>query len=49
MSAMAPQITGVSIVYLTFFTDTDQRKHQSSALAFMGEIVGESMPHTKGQ
>ena len=32
MSAMASQITGVSIVYSTVFSGTDQRKHQSSAL-----------------
>ena len=39
MSAMASQITGVSIVYSTFCSGTDQRKHQSSAsLAFMKGI-----------
>ena len=32
MSAMASQITGVSIVCSTVGSDTDQRKHQSSAL-----------------
>ena len=31
MSAMAPQITGVTIVYSTVCTGADQRKHQSSA------------------
>ena len=31
MSAMAPQITGVSIVYSTVYSCTDQRNHQSSA------------------
>ena len=35
MSAMVSQITGVSIVCLTVCSDTDQRKHQSTApLAF---------------
>ena len=31
MSAMASQITGVTIVYLTVCSGADQRKHQSSA------------------
>ena len=36
MSAMASQITGVSIVYSTVCSGADQRKHQNSAsLAFM--------------
>ena len=36
MSAMVSQITGVSIVYLTVCSGTDQRKHQSTAsLAFV--------------
>ena len=35
MSAMASQITGVSIVYLTVISGADQRKHRSFAsLAF---------------
>ena len=39
MSAMASQITSVSIVYSTACSGTDQRKHQSSAsLAFLGGI-----------
>ena len=39
MSAMASQITGVSIVYSTICSSTDQRKHRSSAsLAFLREI-----------
>ena len=32
MSAMASQITGVSVVYLTVSSGAEQRKHQSSAL-----------------
>ena len=32
MSAMAPQMTGVSIVWSTVWTDADQGKHQSSVL-----------------
>ena len=39
MGAMASQITGVSIVYLTVNSDADQGKHQSSAsLAFVRGI-----------
>ena len=39
MSAMASQITGVTIVYPTVCSGTDQRKHESSAsLAFVGGI-----------
>ena len=39
MRAMASQITGVSIVYLTVCSGADQRKHQSSAsLAFVRGI-----------
>ena len=45
MGAMASQITSLSIVYLTIYSDADQRKHQSSAsLAFVRGI-----PHTNGQ
>ena len=37
MSVMAIQITSLSIVYSTVYSDVDQRKHQSSAsLAFWG-------------
>ena len=36
MGAIASQITSLTIVYSTVYTDADQRKHQSSAsLAFM--------------
>ena len=39
MSAIASQITSVSIVYSTVCSGSDQRKHQSSAsLAFVREI-----------
>ena len=39
MSAIASQITGVPIVYLTVCSGADQRKHQSSAsLAFVWGI-----------
>ena len=35
MGALASQITSLTIVYLTVYSDADQRKHQSSAsLAF---------------
>ena len=36
MDAMASQITNLTIVYSTVYSDADQRKHQSSAsLAFV--------------
>ena len=39
MCAMAHQITGLTIVYSTVYSGTDQRKHQSSAsLAFVRGI-----------
>ena len=39
MSAMASQITGVSIFYSTVCSGTDQRKHHSSSsLTFVGEF-----------
>ena len=39
MGAMASQITSFTIVYSTFYSGSDQRKHQSSALlAFVWEI-----------
>ena len=39
MSAMAPQITSLTIVYFTVYSGADQRKHQSSAsLAFVWGI-----------
>ena len=31
MGTIASQITSLTIVYSTFYSDTDQRKHQSSA------------------
>ena len=40
MGAMASQITSLTIVYSTVYSDADQRKHQSSAsLAFA--VTGE--------
>ena len=44
MSAMACQITNLTIVYSTVYSEADQRKHQSSAsLAFEGNspVTGE--------
>ena len=39
MGAIAPQITNLTIVYSTVYSDADQRKHQSSAsLAFVRGI-----------
>ena len=45
MTKIASQITSLTVVYSTVYTDADQRKHQSSAsLAFVWGI-----PCTKGQ
>ena len=51
MSAMASQITSLTIVYSTVYSDANQRKHQSSAsLAFVGEFTGHRwIPRIKGQ
>ena len=39
MGAMASQITSLTIVYSTVYSDADQRKHQSTAsLAFVWGI-----------
>ena len=38
MGAMASQITGLTIVYLTVYWSADQRKHQSSAS--LGSVMG---------
>ena len=41
MSAIASQITSLTIVYFTIYSDADQRKHQSSvSLAFVRGIHG---------
>ena len=51
MTTMASQITSLTIVYSTVYSDTDQRKHQSSAsLAFVWRIHRDRwIPFTKGQ
>ena len=51
MTTMASQITSLTVVYSTVYSDADQRKHQSSAsLAFVGGIHRDRwIPHTKGQ
>ena len=48
MGAMASQITSLTIVYSTFYSGEDQRKHQSSTfLAFVQGIHREPVnsPH----
>ena len=48
MGAVASQITSLTIVYSTVYSDADQRKHQSSvSLAFVRGIHQEpvSSPH----
>ena len=51
MTTMASQITSLTVVYSTVYSDTDQRKHQSSAsLAFVWGIHRDRwIPRTKGQ
>ena len=51
MTTMASQITSLTVVYSTVYSDADQRKHQSSAsLAFVWGIHRDRwIPHTKGQ
>ena len=51
MSTMASQITSLTVVYSTVYSDADQRKHQSSAsLAFVWGIHRDRwIPRTKGQ
>ena len=51
MSAIASQITSITVVYSTVYWGADQRKHQSSALlAFVWGIHRDRwIPRTKGQ
>ena len=51
MTTMASQITSLTIVYSTVYSDADHRKHQSSALlAFVRGIHRDRwIPRTKGQ
>ena len=49
MDLMASLITSLTVVYSIVYSDTDQRKHQSSAsLAFVREFTGDRwIPRTK--
>ena len=51
MTTMGSQITSLTVVYSTVYSDADQRKHQSSAsLAFVWGIQWDRwIPRTKGQ
>ena len=51
MTTRASQITSLTVVYSTIYSDADQRKHQSSAwLAFVWGIHRDRwIPRTKGQ
>ena len=51
MTMMTSQITSLTVVYSTVYSDADQRKHQSSAsLAFVRGIHRDRwIPRTKGQ
>ena len=50
MTTMMSQITSLTVVYSTVYSDVDQRKHQNSAsLAFVWGIHRDRwIPHTKG-
>ena len=41
MGAMASQITSLTIVYSTVYSDADERKHQSSHWPLWGECTGD--------
>ena len=51
MTTIASEVTSLTVVYSTVYSDVDQRKHQSSAsLAFVWGIHQDRwIPHTKGQ
>ena len=51
MTTIASQITSLTVVYSTVYSDADQRRHQSSAsLAFVWGIHRDRwIPRTKGQ
>ena len=51
MGAIACQITSLTIIFSTVYSDADQRKHQSSAsLAYVGPGTGDRwIPRTNGQ
>ena len=51
MATVASQIISLTVVYSTVYSDTDQRKHQSSAsLAFVWGIHRDRwIPRTRGQ
>ena len=51
MTTMASEITSLTVVYSTIYSDTNQRKHKSSAsLAFVWGIHRDRwIPRTKGQ
>ena len=51
MTTMSSQITSLTVVYSAVYSDSDQRKHQSSAsLAFVWGIHRDRwIPRTKGQ
>ena len=51
MGTTASEITSLTVVYSTVYSDADQRKHQSpTSLAFVwGTHRGRCIPHTTGQ
>ena len=51
MGAMTSQITSLTIVYSTVYSDATQKKYKSpGSLAFVGEFSGDRwIPRTKGQ
>ena len=49
MTTMASQITSLTVVYSTVYSDADQRKHQSSASVAFVWGIHRWIPRTKGQ
>ena len=51
MGAIASQITSLTIIYSTVYSDADEKKHQISAsLVFVGKLTGDLwISRTNGQ
>ena len=47
MGTMASQITSLTIVYSTGYSDTDQRKHQSSVSLVPGEFPAQMISNAE--
>ena len=49
MGAITSQITSLTIIYSTVYSDADHRKHQSSASLAFARGIHRGIPHTNGQ